>query len=92
MQVEVELLVPYNRIANAKSLMLEMEGNTLDRLLEALIRRIPALESHLKGEEVPGASPFLLLINGKVVHMEKQSDVMVRPGDRVAFTRVLAGG
>ncbi len=69
-----------------------MEGNTLDRLIEALIKHIPALEEHLTGEEIPGASPFLLLINGKVVQVEKQSEVLIKPGDRVALTRIVAGG
>ena len=92
LQIHIELLVPYNRIAKMQSVKVEMEGNTLDRLIEALIKRIPALEAHLTGEEIPGASPFLLLINGKVVQVENQSDVLIKPGDRVALTRIVAGG
>lgn len=71
---------------------MEVVGNTLDKLLEALISRIPAFEKHLMEEEVPGASPFLLLINGKVVQVEDPSEIFLKPGDRVAFTRVVAGG
>jgi hypothetical protein len=43
-------------------------------------------------EEVPGALPFLLLINGRVVRVENPSEIFFRPGDRVAFTRVIGGG
>ena len=92
LQIHVELLVPYNRIANTRSVKVEVEGHTLDKLLEALIRRIPALENHLTGEEIPGASPFLLLINGKVVPVEKPSEIFLEPGDRVGFTRIVTGG
>jgi molybdopterin converting factor small subunit len=92
LQIHIELLVPYNRIAKTQSVKVEMEGNSLDRLIEALIKRIPALEEHLTGEEIPGASPFLLLINGKVVQVEKQSEVLIKPGDRVSLTRIVAGG
>ena len=69
-----------------------MEGNTLDKLLEALISRFPALKEHLVDEEIPGATPFLLLVNGKVVEVEDPTKVSFRPGDRVGFTRVVAGG
>ena len=92
MQIDIELLVPYNRIAKTGSITVEMVGNTLENLLEALIGRIPALEKHLMEEEIPGASPFLLLINGKVVQVEDPSKIFLKPGDRVAFTRVVAGG
>ena len=92
LQIHVELLVPYNRIAKTKSVEVETEGDTLDKLLEALIRRIPALENHLTGEEVPGASPFLLLINGKVVPVEKPSEIFLKPEDRVGFMRIVTGG
>ena len=90
--MDVELFVPYNRIAKTKRLKVEMEGNTLDKLLETLISRFPALKRHLIEEEVPGASPFLLLINGKVVQVEDPSEIFLNPGDRVGFTRVVAGG
>jgi molybdopterin converting factor small subunit len=90
--VDVELLVPYNRIAKRKSLKVKMEGNTLDKLLEALISRFPALKEHLMDEEIPGALPFLLLVNGKVLEVEDPTEVFLRPGDRVGFTRVVAGG
>jgi molybdopterin converting factor small subunit len=92
LQVDVELLVPYKQIAKTQNIKVEMEGNTLDRLLEALIRRFPALEKHLIEEEIPGASPFLLLVNGRVVQVEQPSQVFLKPGDRVGFTRVVAGG
>ena len=92
MIVDIELMVPYNRIANTKNVKVEMEGNTLDKLIEALIGRVPALKEHLTGEEVPGAVPFLLLINGNVVEVEKQSEVLINPGDRVTLTRIVAGG
>lgn len=92
LQIDVELLVPYNRIAKTQSVKLEMEGNTLDKLLQALVTRFPALEKHLMEEEVPGASPFLLLINGKVVQVGDPSEISLKPGDRVGFTRVVAGG
>lgn len=92
MQVDVELLVPYKQIAKTQNIKVEMEGNTLDRLLEALIRRFPVLEKHLIEEEIPGASPFLLLVNGRVVQVEQPSQVFLKPGDRVGFTRVVAGG
>lgn len=92
MQVEVELLVPYNRIAQTEKIKVEMDGNTLDTLIAALIRDIPALENHLTGEEIPGASPFLLFINGEIVPGEQPSQIFLKPGDRVAFTRILAGG
>jgi molybdopterin converting factor small subunit len=90
--VDVEFLAPYNRIANTQSVKVEMEGNTLDELLAVLIRRIPALEDHLMDEEVPGALPFLLLINGRVVQVENPSEIFFRPGDRVAFMRAIGGG
>jgi molybdopterin converting factor small subunit len=69
-----------------------MEGNTLDKLLQALIKRFPELEKHLMEEEVPGASPFLLLINGKVVQVADPTEIYLEPGDQVGFTRVVAGG
>lgn len=90
--MDVELLVPYSRIAKTKRLKVEMEGHTLDKLLETLISRFPQLKGHLMEEEVPGVSPFLLLINGKVVQVEDPSEIFLKPGDRVAFTRVVAGG
>lgn len=90
--MDVELLVPYNRIAKTQRLKVEMEGNTLEKLLEALIRLFPALKGHLMEEEIPGASPFLLLINGRVVQVEDPSEISLKPGDRVGFTRVVAGG
>jgi len=90
--VAIELLVPYNRLADVRSLSLEIEGNSLDLLVNALVKRIPALEKHLKGEEIPGAAPFHLLINGKIIPVEKQSDIILEEGDVVAFTRILAGG
>ena len=90
--MDVELLVPYNRIAKTQRLRVEIEGNTLDNLLEALIRRFPALKGHLMEEEVPGALPFLLLINGRVVQVGDPSEIPLKPGDRVGFTRVVAGG
>ena len=92
MLVEVELLVPYNRIANVRNISLEIQGNTLDKLISALVIRIPALEKHITGEEIEGASPFLLLINGKIIPIEKQSEVFLQEGDHVAFTRIVAGG
>ena len=85
-------MAPYNRIANTQSVKVEMEGNTLDELLAVLIRRIPALEDHLMDEEVPGALPFLLLINGKVVQVADPTEIFLKPGDQVGFTRVVAGG
>ena len=90
--MDVELLVPYNRIAKRKRLKVEMEGNTLDELIAVLTSRIPALEHHLMDEEVPGAVPFLLLINGRVVQVENPSEIFFRPGDRIAFMRVIGGG
>ncbi len=90
--MDVELLVPYNRIAKTERLKVEMEGHTLDKLLEALISRFPALKEHLMEEEIPGASPFLLLVNGRVVQVEDPSEISLKPGDRVGFTRVVAGG
>lgn len=75
-----------------QSVEVEMEGNTLEKLLEALIKRFPVLEKHLMEEEIPGASPFLLLVNGKVVHLENPSQVHLTKGDRVGLTRVVAGG
>ncbi len=92
MQVDVEFLAPYNQIAKTRTIEIVMEGNTLDKLIEALIRRIPALEEHLTGEEVPGASPFLLLINDKVVHGKEHSKILIKSGDRVAFAQIVAGG
>ena len=90
--MDVELLVPYNRIAKTRRVRLEMEGNTLDKLLKALITRFPALEKHLMEEEVSGALPFLLLVNGKVVQVADPTKVCLKPGDQVGFTRVVAGG
>jgi molybdopterin converting factor small subunit len=90
--VDVELLVPYNRIARTQRLKLEMEGNTLDKLLQALITRFPALEKHLMEEEVSGALPFLLLVNGTVVQVADPTKICLKPGDQVGFTRVVAGG
>ena len=90
--MDVELLVPYNRIAKTRSVRLEMEGNTLDKLLQALIKRYPALEKHLMEEEVSGALPFLLLVNGKVVQVADPAEICLKPGDLVGFTRVVAGG
>ena len=92
LEVDVELLVPYNRIAKTKGVRVEMEGNTLDKLLEALIKRFPELEEHLMEEEVPGTPPFLLLINGKVVQVADPAEICLKPGDQVGFTRVVAGG
>ncbi len=92
MLLEVELLVPYNRIGNVRNISLEIQGNTLDKLISALVTKIPALEKHITGEEIPGASPFLLLINGKIIPIEKQSEVFLQEGDHVAFTRIVAGG
>ncbi len=92
MQVDVELLPPYNRIAKTRNIEIGMEGNTLDELIETLVGQIPALKEHLTGEEVPGASPFLLLINDKIVHGKEQSQIFLKPGDRLAFTRIVAGG
>jgi molybdopterin converting factor small subunit len=92
LQVDVELFVPYNRIAKTRSVKLEMEGNTLDKLLQALITRLPALEKHLMEEEVSGALPFLLLVNGKVVQAVDPTEICLKPGDQVGFTRVVAGG
>jgi len=90
--VDVELLVPYSRIAGARSLSLDIQGNSLDILVNALIERFPALETHLKGEEIPGAAPFFMLINGKIISVEKQSDILFEEGDVIAFTRIVAGG
>ena len=92
LQIDVELLVPYNRIAKTQRVRVEMEGNTLDQLLQALIKRFPELEMHLMGEEVPGALPFLLLINGKVVQVVDPTEILLKPGDQVGLTRVVAGG
>lgn len=92
MQVDVEFLAPYNLIAKTRTIEIVMEGNTLDKLIEALIKRIPALEEHLTGEEVPGASPFLLLINDKVVHGKEHSKILIKSGDSVAFAQIVAGG
>jgi molybdopterin converting factor small subunit len=92
LQIDVELLVPYNRIAKTRRVRLEMEGNTLDKLLQALITRFPALEKHLMEEEVSGALPFLLLVNGKVVQVADPTEIGLKPGDQVGFTRVVAGG
>jgi len=69
-----------------------MEGHTLDQLLQALVKRFPELEKHLMGEEVPGAWPFLLLINGKVVQVADPTEIFLKSGDQVGFTRVVAGG
>ena len=69
-----------------------MEGHTLDQLLQALVKRFPELEKHLMGEEVPGALPFLLLINGKVVQVADPTEIFLKSGDQVGFTRVVAGG
>jgi molybdopterin converting factor small subunit len=91
-QVDVELLPPYNQIAKTRNVEIVIEGNSLDKLIEALVGQFPALEEHLTGEEVPGASPFLLLINDKIVHGKEQSQIFLRAGDRVAFTRIVAGG
>lgn len=71
---------------------MEVEGNSLDKLLEALIKRFPELEKHLMEEEVPGALPFLLLINGKVVQVAEPTEIYLKPGDQIGFTRVVAGG
>jgi sulfur carrier protein ThiS len=92
MLLEVELLVPYNRIVNVRNISIEIQGNTLDKLISALVTRIPALGNHMTGEEIPGASPFLLLINGKIIPIEKQSEVFLQERDHVAFTRIVAGG
>jgi len=92
MVVEVKLLVPYNRIADAQNLSLEIQSDRLDILVNALIERFPALETHFKGDEVPGAAPFLLVINDKVIPVEKQSDIILKEGDLVVFTRIVAGG
>ena len=92
MVVKVKLLVPYNRIADAQNLSLEIQGDSLDILVKALIEKYPALERHFKGDEVPGAAPFLLVINDKVVPVGKPSDIILQEGDVVAFTRVLGGG
>ncbi len=92
MQVDVELLPPYHQIAKTRNIRIVIEGNTLDKLIEALIRQIPALEEHITGEEIPGAMPFLLLINGKIVHGKEQSQIFLKSGDRVALTRIVAGG
>ncbi len=92
MQVDVELLPPYNQIAKTRNIEIAMAGNTLDKLIEALISQIPSLEEHLTGEEVPGASPFLLLINDKIVHGKEYTKIILKSGDRVAFAQIVAGG
>ncbi|UCB48854.1 MAG: MoaD/ThiS family protein [Deltaproteobacteria bacterium] len=92
MQVDVELLVPYKQIAKAQNVQVEIEGNTLENLLQSLIKLFPELENHLMDEEVPGALPFLLLINGKVVPVADPTEICLKPGDQVGFTRVVAGG
>ena len=58
MVVDVELLVPYSRIAGARSLSLDIQGNSLDILVNALIERFPALETHLKGGRDPRGGTF----------------------------------
>ena len=92
MRVDVELLVPYNQIAKKGHLQIEMEGDTLAELLEHLVKMIPALANHFTGEEFQGTWPFLLMINGEIVPGGQAEQIKIRPGDRVTFTQILAGG
>jgi sulfur carrier protein ThiS len=92
MQVDVELLVPYRQIAKRDHVRIDMEGDTLADVLTHLIGQIPALRDHLTGEEFPGALPFLLMINGKVVKGGQPAEIRIQPGDRLTITQILAGG
>ena len=92
MQVDVEFLVPYNQIAQTSHLKIDTPGDTLADLIGALVDRIPALAEHLTGEEIPGVLPFLLMINGKIIRGGEPGKIRIASGDRVTFTRILAGG
>jgi len=92
MQVNVELLAPYTKIAKTGHVQLEMEGDNLADLLGHLVRQIPALSDHLTGEEFPGALPFFLMVNGKIVKGGRPAEIRINPGDRVTITQIVTGG
>ena len=92
MQVDVKLLVPFRQIAKTGQVRVDMEGGTLEDLLENLIVRFPSLRDHLSGEEFPGVLPFLLMINKKVVKGGRPADIRINHGDCVTITQIMTGG
>jgi molybdopterin converting factor small subunit len=70
----------------------EVEGETVEAAVDALLGRYPALEPHLFTKTGRIRPHVRLLVNGRVHPGDDVPERSLEPGDEVAFVQAVSGG
>jgi adenylyltransferase/sulfurtransferase len=91
MPIVVKIPTPLRRFAGDRT-EVAASGETVARLLEALLGECPDLRPHLLGEDGRLRNFVNVFVNGEDVRTREGLETPLRDGDRVAIVPAIAGG
>jgi MoaD family protein len=92
MELKVKLLKPLSDTVGKKELHLDVEGETLDDLLKALVEKHPKLKDELYSKKDALSDHVNVFVNDKPVTGKDEMSTKLNDGDEILLFIPISGG
>jgi MoaD family protein len=92
MKLKLKLLMPFKDVVGQESLMLDIQGTTLQNLLEDLLSQYPKLKEKMLDSNGNIDSFVNIFVNDKPTFSNQESEIELNEGDEILIFPAIAGG
>ena len=92
MKLKLKLLMPFKDVVGQESLMLDIQGTTLQNLLDDLLSQYPKLKEKMLGSNGNIDSFVNIFVNDKPTFSNQESQIELKEGDEILIFPAIAGG
>jgi MoaD family protein len=92
MKLKLKLLMPFKDVVGQESLMLDIQGTTLQNLLDDLLSQYPKLKEKMLDSNGNIDSFVNIFVNDKPTFSNQESEIELNEGDEILIFPAIAGG
>jgi MoaD family protein len=92
MKIKLKILRPFQDVVGQENLTIDIQGTTLQNLLDDLISKYPKLKEKMLDKNGNVDSFVNIFINDKPTFANQESEVKLKEGDEILIFPAIAGG
>ena len=92
MKLKLKLLMPFKDVVGQESLILDIQGTTLQDLLDDLLSQYPKLKEKMLDSNGNIDSFVNIFVNDKPTFTNQESNIELNEGDEILIFPAIAGG
>jgi ferredoxin-nitrite reductase len=92
MKIKIKLLRPFQDVVGKEDITMDIQGKTLQNLLDDLISQYPKLKDKMMDKKGNLDSFVNIFVNDKPTYTDQESKIKLNEGDRILIFPAIAGG